>query len=212
MRADSERTWPFVLIGLLSCSLLMYEVLLTRVCALRVAFHFGYLVISGALLAVGASGTFLALAQEQLRRRPRASAFALSLAYVAALLATYAFLLAFPVDAPESGQLDLSQPASLARFAVFNLAAAVPFFFGGSVVGMLLTFGAERVNRLYFVDLVGAALGCLLSPLALARFGAGGCLLVLALLGLAGAAAATPPPWRRPALPVLAAFGLVGAA
>src|SRR5262245_35710371 len=211
MRTGSERLHAFVLIGLVSCSLLMYEVLLTRICALRVAFHFGYLVISNALLAIGASGTFLALAQARLRRSPRASAFGLTLAYVASLLATYAFLVTYRVDSPESGQLDLSQPATLARFAVFNLAAAVPFFFGGSVVGMLLTFGAERVNRLYFVDLVGAALGCLLSPFALARFGAGGCLLVLALLGLAGAAAATPPVARRRALPALALAGLAGA-
>jgi hypothetical protein len=212
MRTGSARVHPFVLIGLVSCSLLMYEVLLTRICALRVAFHFGYLVISNALLAIGASGTFLALAQARLARSPRAWAFGLSLAYVASLLATYAFLVGYRIDSPESGQLDLSQPASLARFAVFNGVAAVPFFFGGSVVGLLLCFGAERVNRLYFVDLVGAALGCLLSPLALARFGAGGCLLVLALLGLAGAAAATPPAVRRRALPALALAGLAGAA
>ena len=212
MRADSERTYPFVLIGLVSCSLLMYEVLLTRLCALRLAFHFGYLVISNGLLAIGASGTFLALAQARLARRPRASAFGLSLAYVVSLLATYAFLVSFRVDTPESGQLDFSRGESLARFGVFNLAAAVPFFFGGSVVGMLLTFQAERVNRLYFVDLVGAALGCLLSPLVLTLFGAGGCLLVLTVLALAGTAAATPPERRRFALPALAAAALAGAA
>jgi hypothetical protein len=72
MRTGSARVHPFVLIGLVSCSLLMYEVLLTRICALRVAFHFGYLVISNALLAIGASGTFLALAQARLARSPRA--------------------------------------------------------------------------------------------------------------------------------------------
>ncbi len=212
MRAGSERTYPFVLIGLVSCSLLMYEVLLTRICALRVAFHFGYLVISNGLLAIGASGTCLTLAQARLRRSPRAWAFGLTLAYVASLLATYAFLVSYRLDTPESGQLDLSQATSLARFAVFNLAAAVPFFFGGGVIGMLLSFGAERVNRLYFVDLVGAALGCLLSPLALTLFGAGGCLLVGALLGLAGAAAATPPERRRLALPAFAVAALAGGA
>ena len=212
MKPEPTRLYAFLLIGLISCSLLMWEVLLTRICALRLAFHFSYLVISNALLAIGASGAFLTLYQDRLRRRPREAAWLGALLYVASLLLTYAFLLNFPIDTSESGQLDFSDPATLGRFVAFNLGTAVPFFFGGGVVGMLLTFHAERVNRLYFVDLVGAALGCLLSPLCLMLFGAGGCMLVLALLGLAGAAVATPPARRRIIIPAALAAALAGAA
>ena len=48
-------------IALVSASLLAFQVLLTRVCALRLHFHFGFLIISNSLLGIGASGSFLAL-------------------------------------------------------------------------------------------------------------------------------------------------------
>ena len=53
------RSYVFVTIGLISCSMLMYEILLTRVCALRLFFHFGFLVISNCLLGIGASGSLV---------------------------------------------------------------------------------------------------------------------------------------------------------
>ena len=37
------------IIGLTACSMLMYEILLTRICSLRAFFHFSFLVISNSL-------------------------------------------------------------------------------------------------------------------------------------------------------------------
>ena len=54
--APTTRTYGAV--ALLAASLLAFEVLLTRVCALRLHFHFGFLVISFGLLGLGASVSF----------------------------------------------------------------------------------------------------------------------------------------------------------
>jgi hypothetical protein len=211
-RDGSARLHQYLLIGLISCSVLMYEVLLIRVCALRLAFHFGFLVISNCLLAVGASGTLITLRQDSWRKRPRFWTSLFAALYVLSVLLTYLFLVTYPVDSPDTGLVDLRRVESLTRFVFFNLMAAVPFFFGGAVVGMLLSFNAERVNRLYFVDLVGAAAGCLLSPWVLSWFGAGGCLVALAVLALLGLAAAIPTPHRLRAAPLLVAAMLTGIA
>ena len=60
---DRVGVYAFLVIGMVSCSMLMYEILLTRVCALRLFFHFGFLVVSNCLLGIGASGSVIAAAK-----------------------------------------------------------------------------------------------------------------------------------------------------
>jgi hypothetical protein len=46
--------------------------------------------------------------------------------------------------------------------AVIYLASALPFFLAGAVVSLVIAETVERVDRVYFSDLSGAAAGCLL--------------------------------------------------
>ena len=61
---------PWLTIALLAGALLAFQVLLTRVCALRLHFHFGFLIISNSLLGSGASGSLLAMLDRFWRRDP----------------------------------------------------------------------------------------------------------------------------------------------
>lgn len=209
--SGSGRAWAhrYAAIGLISCSMLTYEILLTRVCALRLFFHFAFLVISNCLLGIGASGTLLALYQDRLRLNPRLWLARFCLLYLASSILTYAILLTYPLPtdlrplADHLGHL-------LLLLAGFNLLAAVPFLFGGLVVGMLLSFGGDRANRLYAVDLLGAGLGCLACPLFLAHWGAGGAFVLVALLALVSALVAMPPPRGRAVLAASALAGVLG--
>src|SRR6201999_3008554 len=58
----------------------------------------------------------------------------------------------------------LSRPAnpSTLSFAAVYVAAALPFFLAGIVVSLAISEAIERVDRAYFFDLAGAAVGCLL--------------------------------------------------
>jgi len=57
----------------------------------------------------------------------------------------------------------LAQPPDLNRWALVAvyLASTLPFFFAGTVVSIVIAEAIERVDRAYFFDLAGAALGCL---------------------------------------------------
>jgi hypothetical protein len=182
MSATASRTRgsDLAVVALISCSMLMYEILLTRISALRLLFHYSYVIVGNCLLGLGASGTVLTLYRD--RWQPAASRWISRFCgfYAASLVAVYPFLLRFAVW-PEQAQ---SRPPDLTRFAVFNLVAAVPFFFAGLVVGALLTFNSGRVNRVYGLDLLGAALGCAALPALLPRVGAGGCIALVAMLAL----------------------------
>jgi hypothetical protein len=201
------RPFAFLTIALLSCSMLMYEILLTRICSLRLFYHYGFLVVSNCLLMIGASGSLLYVYQNAFKANPRLWVWRFSLGYVVSLVLTYGFLLKFPTP-PGVNFLSVGDTA---WFTLFNLTAAVPFFFAGSVIGLILTHSAEQVNRVYFFDLAAAGIGCFLSPILLWKTGAGGCLVAVALVGVWGAVAALPGSGKWRALTGCALLGVLGA-
>jgi hypothetical protein len=186
--------------------MLTYQILLTRVSALRLFFHFGFLVISNCLLGIGAAGSMITLFQERWRQQPRFWTWVFSTLYFASLGLAYAFALSFEIPA----DLRLLEVDHFLRFSAFNLVSAIPFFFAGTVVGLCLTFNAENVNSVYFADLVAAGLGCLLCPLLLWSFGAGGTLVFVVLMALVAAVASAPVAQRRSALALGLALGVAG--
>ena len=205
-QASLRRAW--LTIALLAGALLVFQVLLTRVCALRLHFHFGFLIISNSLLGIGASGSLLALFDRKWRQDPQAWIWGFSLAFVLSLPLAWLYLLTAQI--PET--LTFQTWQETLQFSGFNLACAVPFFFGGTAIGLLLSSNAARVHSVYAADLVGAGLGCLLCPLLLWPVGAGGCFMAtLGLALLAALAAATPAVSvsTRACLGVLMVFSLM---
>ncbi|HEX4341549.1 MAG TPA: hypothetical protein VH062_36820 [Polyangiaceae bacterium] len=207
MTKASMRSHRFVIIGLVACSMLMHEILLTRVCALRLYFHFAFLVISSCLLGLGASGSLLATYQNSWKQAPRLWLGRFSIAYAISLVFAYALVLRYPL--PQS--LDFANPGDLVALSLFNLGGALPFVFGGAVVGMLLTFDVTDVNRLYAVDLLGAGAGCIAVPFLLPHVGAGGVFVLTVVLAVVASAVAVHDRYPRAALGVAAALFVVGA-
>ncbi|MBL8755264.1 MAG: hypothetical protein JNK15_18335 [Planctomycetes bacterium] len=212
MNVIPERKVPwgmFLGIAVLSASLLAFQVLLTRVCALRLAFHFSFLIISNSLLGIGASGTVLTLLEGRWRKNPEAWVFGWTVAYVLSLGLVWWFALAMPV--PERIQFGFSgaELQQFLLFAGFNLGLSVPFFFGGGAVGLILSAWAHRVHAVYASDLLGAGLGCLLCPILLWPLGAGGCLCAVAVLGVL-ACAVTAPERLRTRAAIVGAVAAVG--
>ena len=186
--------------------MLMHEILLTRICALRLYFHFAFLVISNCLLGLGVSGALLAANQDEWKKAPRLWLGRFCAAYLVSLALTYAFLLCFPIPTP----LVLSHPGHLVSLTAYNLAGAVPFVFGGTVVGMLLTFDVANVNRLYAVDLIGAGIGCAACPLLLPHVGAGGVFVTTELLALVATVVVVFDRFPRAAVAASLVFGGLG--
>jgi len=195
-------------IALAAAATLVWEVLLTRVSALRLAFHFSFLVVSNALFAVGVAGVVLTVARARTAGNERLWAARACAALAASLPLTYAFLLEWEVPA----QFRLSDVSSSLGLAAFNAVAAVPFLFGGAAIGLLLQASAARVHRVYAADLLGAALGCIATPFVLWGAGAGGALAASVALALLATAALSRDGGRgRIAAAALAALTLAAA-
>ena len=150
---------PLWSLTLASAAALAYQILLLRLFSIIQWHHFAYMVISLALLGYGASGTALTLARAWLSRR-------LAVAYVLgiglfALSSLPAFLLAQHLAfSPEEL---LWRPQLVWRLAALYLVLGLPFFFVASAVGLVLMGWGRAANRVYAVDLAGAAAGAVIA-------------------------------------------------
>jgi hypothetical protein len=143
-------------VALTSAAVITYEIVLMQRLLIERWHHFGYLVISVALLGFGASGTLLALLEKRLRARP--------LRYLRFFSAALAVSLLLVPHANSRLPLSVSiLPADLARqvglwLAYFAL-ASVPFLLGGSFVGAALATAGPHVGLVYAANLFASGLG-----------------------------------------------------
>jgi hypothetical protein len=178
--ADPIRPLQFIGLLLLSLATLLLELALTRVLSVSLWYHFGFLVISTALLGFGASGVTLAL-WTHLRERADLgrSLAACSLCFACSTLLSFWLMQQIPFD-PFSIAVDRRQ---FLFMPIYLVVVAFPFFCSGLGISLLLTRGARDVTRLYAFDLVGAGLGCGLITLVLPRFGGSGSVVFAAFVG-----------------------------
>jgi hypothetical protein len=164
-------------IALLSAATLLLELTLLRLFAVQQFYHFAFMAISLALLGSGASGTLLSIV------RRRISPALLCLAFGASTIAAYLLINTLPFD---SFSIAWERRQAL-YLAVYFLAVTLPFLFSGLVVGgELISAGKEASrgsHRVYGANLIGSALGCLVSLSLLGLFGGEGTLVFAAVLG-----------------------------
>jgi spermidine synthase len=144
-------------VGLVSASVLAYEVLLARLFSIVQWYHFAYMVISIALLGYGASGTFLALVRPRLEARAPEAFAAFAALFGISAVACFAIAERLPFNALEL----IWDPRQLLYLGVLYAILFVPFFCGAVCVGLALACFAEPVGRIYRADLLGAGSGAL---------------------------------------------------
>jgi SAM-dependent methyltransferase len=140
---------------LISFAVLLVELLLTRIFSVTMFYHLSFMVVSLAMLGFGVSGLMVNLLPERFsedRLRPQLAACAILFAVTAVIAVGVAFRL--PISLETSAR-------NWARIATVYVLCAVPFLCGGLVVSLILTHRTTHANRLYFFDLLGAALACL---------------------------------------------------
>jgi hypothetical protein len=170
-------------IALISTATILLELALLRLFAVQQFYHFAFMAISLALLGAGASGSILSVWR---RRLPPAR---LGLFFGITTLGAYLVVNFVPFDS-FSIAWDRRQVVYL---AVYFLVVAVPFFFAGLVVGGELMHPGERghsegqskagSHQVYGANLIGSALGAMISIPVLAIFGGERAVIVAAIIG-----------------------------
>src|SRR5437588_2958296 len=182
--AERIRSRHYLGIFLLSLATLLLELSLTRVLSVALWYHFGFLIISTALLGFGTSGVVLAL----WRRLRENASLDHALAVLALLFGVLTILCFWLMQRIPFDPFSLfSDKRQLAFMPLYYIIISLPFFCSGLALALLFTRGGPRVNRLYAFDLVGAGVGCAALALVMPAFGGSGSVAVAAALGLVAA-------------------------
>jgi len=149
---------PVISVGLLSVTVLAYEILLMRLFSIIQWHHFAYMVISLALLGYGVSGTLVSLLHHRLLRRFDAVYTGCIVAF--ALGTVLCFLAAQRV--PFNAELVLWDARQPLWLLLLYLLLATPFLCAATALALALMRYSQVIGRVYASDLVGAGLGGLL--------------------------------------------------
>lgn len=166
-------------------SVLLLEIALTRVFAITMWHHFAYMVVSIALLGFGAAGGFLTHQRQALRRESPLRALALlSIAYGFGTTGMLCATTSLPIDSLAIW----NDKTNVLRLGIVCVEVLIPFVLAGGALGLALSRFAAQVNRVYFADLAGSAVGGALSTFLLARVGCGATVVWAGFLGVLGGA------------------------
>ena len=142
LRAPARR--DYITIFLLSCSLLIFQIALTRVLSVVVWYHFAFLTISMVMLGLGAPGVWFALMRRPLRLLP-------------------ACLLASGITVPLATILIIKNGTTLlaSGSAIWIILCVLPAMLslGSAICLLLMKATGAHIQRMYGIDLIGACLG-----------------------------------------------------
>jgi hypothetical protein len=168
---------------LLSAATLVFEINLTRLFSIAQFYHFAFMIVSIALLGVGASGTALTIFPPLQHGKPEQRLSQLGFATGLSILIAFLLMNWLPFDS-FSIAWDRRQVWIL---ILHYLALAAPFFFSGMALGFLLNAFHQSAGTIYAVNLLGSAIGCILALIAPAYIGGEGMVtLSVVLASLAG--------------------------
>ena len=175
---EPRLTFPVVLaIGLCSFSSLAYEILLTRIFSISLWYHFAFMIVSVAMLGIGASGTCLFLFPG-LKNPSHLGRYAWMLGI--SISTTYLLANRIPFD-PVALSWDKGQ---LFYIGLYYLVLSVPFFLTGSMIATAFASFSAKSGMIYGGDLLGAGLGGLGVLWLLAHLGPGEAVFVLSIVAL----------------------------
>ena len=162
--------WPqiYLSLALTTLATLLLELSLTRIFSVVFFYHFAFLAISIALFGLGVGGVF---------------------SYVVAGWRGHLFSRLGWLSAANSLLVVLMLALVLANLplALVYFVAALPFFLAGTIVSLAISETIQKVDRVYFFDLMGAAAGCLVLVPLLNHLGGPNTVIVVAVLFAAAA-------------------------
>ena len=163
---------PFLVsLFLVSSSLFIYQVTLTRAFSPMLRYHYVFLIISLAIFGMGIGG-FLAyhFAQRTSTHRLRAQLPALPTVLASTFVVVFALIYKLPF---------------IQLYFLYGVIATLPFITGGFFIALIFFSQPLRSHELYFADLLGAAVGGAVAVISLNHFGLMNTVLLVSVLALA---------------------------
>lgn len=169
---DAGRRFQTLAIFLVSMAGLLLEVGYSRIVSYKLWYYYTYLVIGLALLGIGSGGIFVVLSK-RLRQTATERVIALCSIFSAiSIVVGYLIVSRVPVNTVSIWEYGTGTSVkNLAIVALISFTIFASFVPLGIIVSTILGRAPDGVGRLYFADLVGAGVGCMVAIPLISRLG-----------------------------------------
>ncbi len=173
---------------LIALATLILEITLARLMSVITWYHLAFFAISTAMLGMTAGSVTVYLKPDWFRMDRLNQAISKACIYFALSIPLSLILLCIiPLELRVTSMV-------LFAFLIVTGACSAPFYFAGMAISAILTKQNLPIGKLYAVDLIGAALGCLFVLVGLEFFDAPSLILLCAPIGILSSLAFT---WRN---------------
>ena len=170
MPSLSLLTFLLTTLFMLSMSVLLFELALTRIFSIVLWYDYAFMAISIAFFGLGIGSLLTHILKNKVKREQLPSKI---------LQTTIIFAVSVPIFLVLIGHVI---PPNIHFIYLFYLTSSIPFFFAGISMSLIFFAMPREVSKLYFIDLVGAAAATLMLDPLMQRLGAESVLLSAALL------------------------------
>ncbi len=154
----SFRKSIFLSIFFTSTALLSYEVFLTRILSALFLKYFSVLAISAAMAGLGIAGIFVQLYLKDKNAESKQNIYYISAVFLSLSLIIIPLFCTY-VRVPSL----VIEVSNLFMVGLFIGLCIIPFFFGGVILALAYHTHIDKIEKVYFFDLLGAGIGCLLA-------------------------------------------------
>ena len=147
--------------------------------------NMAYMIITLAMFSIGVSGVFISLGPAVFDRN-----FSRLMPFLAVTMAVATYLILPALNEFQFNYKAINEnPAhAIAIFLVILAIISTPFLIAGLIIASLFSRFADKIQSLYFWDLVGAAAGCVMILFTVEDYGAPGLLILCTATALISAA------------------------
>lgn len=144
-------------IGLLSVSIISYQLLLIQILSIVQWYHFAYMIISIAMLGFGTAGTIIALFRNYFIKKSDALlpfyTISSSLMMVLAVAVSQTDFIRF------DSYLLFADYGHIPKLILTYLVFIFPFLFGSLSIGLVFVKYVDKIGTLYFANMLGSGIG-----------------------------------------------------
>src|SRR5918998_2987266 len=177
MASRSFFIFLLVLLFVLSLSIILFELALTRIFSIVLWYDYAFMAISIAFFGLGIGSFMVHIQKDKFITLKKKNSTIDSQFTFSSRIVRYA--IAYGISLPIFIFLIGYIPSDTSYIYLFYLISSVPFFFAGAAMALIFLAMSENISKLYFADLIGAALATIILDPMMQSLGAGSALLLI---------------------------------
>src|ERR687896_1724815 len=177
MASRSFFIFLLALLFALSLSIILFELALTRIFSIVLWYDYAFMAISIAFFGLGIGSFMVHIQKDKFITLKKKNSTIDSQFTFSSRIVRYA--IAYGISLPIFIFLIGYIPSDTSYIYLFYLISSVPFFFAGAAMALIFLAMSEKISKLYFADLIGAALATIILDPMMQSLGAGSFLLLI---------------------------------